>query len=100
MIPEAFVETEEERFVFADWPPERSAELVLLERLGFGGEEVGGVENVVAKKLPDGAMQLVGSGARDDVGGRAEAISEFGVGVVSQNSKFGDGINRRLENET
>ena len=80
---------EEEGLVFADRPAERSAELILLERLGGRSEVVGGIENVVAEKLPEGAVDLVGAGTGDDVGGRPETVAEFGVGVMGEDAEFG-----------
>ena len=45
-------------------------------------------------------MDLVGSGTGDDVGGRAETVAEFGVGVMGEDAEFGNRIDGRLENET
>jgi len=45
-------------------------------------------------------VESVGTGTGDDVGGRAQAVSELGVGVVGKNSELGDGVHGRLENET
>ncbi len=59
------------------------------------GSRCRGKNNFLASKtslrsnLPSGAVQLVGAGAGNDVGGRAGAAAEFGVGTVSEDAKFG-----------
>lgn len=98
-IAESLVKTKQEGLVFADWAAEGSAELILLEGFGAGSEKVGGVEDVVPEKLPQGPVNLIGAGARNNVGGGTKAVAEFGVGVMREDAEFGDGINGRFEDE-
>ena len=98
-VSEALVIGEEESLVLADRSAERPAELVLFQRFRSGGEIVGGVKNIVAQKFPERSVESVGTGASDDVGGRTQALSELGAGVMSKNLELGDGIHRRPENE-
>ena len=45
-------------------------------------------------------MKSVGARFGDDVGGRAEAIAKFGGGVMSEDSEFGDRVDRWLKDES
>src|SRR5215470_8584716 len=100
MVAEAFVETKEKSLVFADWPAERGAKLILLEGLCPSSEKVRCVEDVVSEKLPQGAVDLISARAGNDVGGRAKTSAEFSVGIVCKDAEFGDSIYGGLENET
>ena len=44
-------------------------------------------------------MKLVRARASDYVRRRAQGIPEFGIGIVSQNFEFCDGVERRLKNK-
>lgn len=45
-------------------------------------------------------MECIAAGLGNDVGRGAKAAAEFGVGVVSKNAEFRDGIHWRFENES
>src|SRR5215471_12165264 len=99
MVAEAFVISEKEGSVLDDGPAEPSSELMLLQRFGAFGEVVGGVEGVIAQKLPQRSVKFVGAGARDDVGRRTQGIAKLWVGIVGQNLEFGNCVKGRFEDE-
>src|SRR4029079_7588895 len=64
-----FVSEVKERLVAFDWTTDRAAELIVSERglrVGLDIEEVASVECVVAEKLEDRAVKIVGAGLGDD----------------------------------
>ena len=86
------VGTEEEETIFQDRSADRAAELILLHRrtrvaLGLQ-KDVVGVENIVAEKLPDGAVKLIGAGFRDDF--------NVGAGIASKASVVHGGLDFEL----
>src|SRR5207249_1983690 len=94
-LSQPFVPAESPDLVLADGPPRRNPKLVLTERRAVGGEEVAGVEHVVAQELPGVSVQLIGSAARGDrnVCPWSTAISP--VGDVTLDIEFLDGVRRR-----
>ncbi len=71
MLACALIAAEEEELVGDDLAAEGSAELIALDGVLGGGEEVGGVDDVVADEVEDGAVPLVGAGVGDGVDERA-----------------------------
>ena len=65
----ALVTAEEEQPVFQQRSAERAAELVALQRVALGREEVPGVEPVVPHELEHVAVEAIRSRLRDDVDG-------------------------------
>ena len=95
---EAFVVSEKEQFVLDDGPAQRKAELVLLVGLLTEDVEViAGVHFLVAQKLPQVAVDLVGAGLDDGIHDGAVAAAEFGAVGIGLDFEFGDGIHRRLD---
>jgi hypothetical protein len=92
-LPDAavFVGEEEEQFVALDGAAEGAAEVVVAV-FAAGGEEVAGVEFIVAEEFEEGAVKVVGAGFGDDVDlGAAVAAVVGGVGVAFD-ADFGDGV--------
>src|SRR5207248_9153753 len=56
-VAEALIESEKECLISADRAAKRGPKLILLQGFGFRGEEVRGIESVVAQKLPDSAVK-------------------------------------------
>ena len=85
-LARALVIGEEEGLVVDDRAAGRAAELVLVERrarqAGRIGEEVVGVEIVVAQKLEDRAVKLIGAALDGGVDHRAGGVAELGGEVV------------------
>ena len=73
--------------------------MILLQGLRARGKIIGGVESVVPQKFPQRSVDSVCTRAGNDIGRRAQTIPEFGVGVVSEDVEFGDGVHGRSENE-
>src|SRR6185369_3112411 len=71
VLPRALVAAEEEELVGDDLSTQGSAELVALDGVLCRGEEVCGVDDIVADEVEDGSVPLVGSGVGDDVDKRA-----------------------------
>ena len=44
-------------------------------------------------------MKFIRTRASDDVRRRTQGVTEFGIGIVGQNFKFCNGIERRLKNK-
>ena len=103
----AFVIEEEKRFVLAivdarygHRAANRAAKLVLAE-FAFGDaagvlKEVGRVKLVIADELPQGAMNLVGTGLDRGIEHRPARASELGAEVARLNLELLDGIDWRL----
>src|SRR5439155_5326225 len=103
----AFVIEEEKRFVLAivdarygHRAADRAAKLVLAE-FAFGDaagvlKEVGRVKLVIADELPQGAMNLVGTGLDRGIEHRPARASELGAEVARLNLELLDGIDWRL----
>ena len=98
-IAETLVEPEKKCLVFDDRATESSAELVLLQRLHILGEIVARIDGVIAQELPQGAMKVVGAGARNNIGRGTQRAAKFCVGAVRQNAKFADRVHRRFEHK-
>ena len=96
MLAHPFVVGEDEELVFDDGRAEAIAELVALERLGFGREEVAGVEGVVAEEFVDAAVDLVGAGLGGDVDD-AGGVAEFGLEEIALDLEFLDGVEGRVD---
>jgi len=79
-IAEAFVIAEEEIFVTLDGATESAAELIALERFDALRKKTFCVERIIAEKFPKGTVKRIRTGARDDIGG--------GAGAVTENSAF------------
>src|SRR5215472_16525984 len=60
-VAKSLVVSKEESLILDDGSAERSAELVLLERLGLSGEVIRRVERVVAEEFPQSAVIVVGA---------------------------------------
>src|SRR5439155_9330568 len=99
-VAEALVESEEEGLIFTQRGPDASPKLVLLQRFRLRIRKAGCIQGIIAKKLPQRAVKVVRSRPRDDVRGRAQIVSEFGTGVVRQDSELLDRVNRRLQDES
>jgi hypothetical protein len=85
----AFVATEEEGSILAtvdmgdgERAAEGATELVALEGLSLDGEEVAGVERVIADEFEEIAVELIGAGLGGGVEEAAAAIEFGGVGVL------------------
>jgi hypothetical protein len=76
-VAQSFVVAKEKSAIFPDGCAESAAELVAVERLHAIGEKAFGVHGIVAQEVPCGAVEIVGAGARDDVGGAAGAVAEL-----------------------
>ena len=98
-VPETLEIGEEESLVLANRTAKRGAKLVLFQGLRPGGEIVCGVKSIVAQKFPKRSVEPVRAGTGNDVGGRAQTLSELRAGIVRKNSELGDGIHGRLENK-
>ncbi len=95
---QAFVVSEKEHLVLDDGPAERKAELVLLVRLLTEDvESIDGVEFLVAQKLPQIAVDLVGARLDDGVHDGAVAAAEFRAVGIGFDLELGDGIHRWLD---
>jgi hypothetical protein len=77
-------------------PNDGSAKLVLLKRNLYWDEIVGGIENIVAEKFPDIAMQLVASRLGDYVYDPAQDLSELCFVIVGLQLELLDVVERRL----
>ena len=94
-MPEAFLVIEKEHPISFNWPAQRAAKLVSLERRGADRliEKVPGIQLVIAQKLKDRAMQLVGARLRDHADLRAGALAVFGRISIADHIEFPDGVN-------
>ena len=79
-MAEAFpiLSPKEEELVFLDGSTDVIAEVVVAELVLGDGEKVAGVELVIAEILEDGAVEMVGAVAGDDVEGDSGSASPFG----------------------
>src|SRR5262249_10861300 len=71
----ALVRPEVEQLVFLDRSANAAPELIALERILHGSEELAGVQLSIAEKVKQAAMDLVGAGSRDDVDDAAARIA-------------------------
>src|ERR1700743_2667083 len=82
-----------------NWAADRAAKLVLLEhgaRLAvFFHEEIVRVERVVAKKLPELAVECVRAGFADEIDVAAGAATVAGVVHSGLHFEFGDRVGIR-----
>ena len=62
-------------------------------------EKIRGIELIVAEKLPDGAVQLVGAGFDSGIENRCPGAAEFGTEARGLNFEFLDSIDGRKNNE-
>ena len=99
-VAEAFVESEEESLPSTQRTADASAKLVLLQGFNLRVRKAGCIKGIITQELPKRAVQRIRSGTRDDVGGRAQIMSEFGVGNMGQDSELFDRINRRLQDKS
>jgi hypothetical protein len=83
---------EEEGLIFLDRAANHAAKDVLNEDAALRSIVVARIESSIAKKLEDITMELVGSGLCDDVDLTAAEVTVFGIEVVRDNTKLGDGI--------
>ena len=97
-MAEAFIVKVKEGPVAEDGATDAGSILVLAQfRLGAGAlEEVAAIEDVVAEVLVDGAVELVGSGFRDDVDDATSGTPSFWSIAVGLNSDFLDAFHVRL----
>ena len=86
---------EKENLVLSDRAAERAAELVLIERAARGRKIVARIEIGVAEEFENVAVKCIGAGFRDHVDLSAAEFAVFGVEVVGENPKLGDGIEVR-----
>ena len=93
----AFIGAEDEGFVFFDGAAESGAKLILLVIGNDGIEEAFGVEDFIAEEFVEVAVNLIGSGFGDDVDDRARVAAVFRVEGIGEDTKFVDGIGRRLD---
>ena len=94
VLPQPLVVAEEERLVPEDRTAERAAELVRVEgRLG-GGEEVPGVERLVAVVLEHRAAELVGARADAQVHDGPAEHAELRRRIVGLHLEFLDRFER------
>ena len=91
VLAEAFVVGEEEGFVLLTGAAERRRRTDCAEsRERSAVEEVAGIEGVIAQEFVDRAVQLIGSGLRDDENLCAGAFAIFGAVGIGEHVEFAD----------
>src|SRR5208283_2994876 len=84
--------SEEENRVLTNWPAERAAELVSIERSACWRKIISRVEVPVADKIENVAVKCVGAGFRDNVNLPPAEFAVLGIEIVGENPELGDGI--------
>ena len=84
----ALVRAEEEELVFDDRPADSAAELVALQRVLFGREEVARVQGAVAQELERAAVQFVRARLGHHVDDAATRVSVLRAEVARLQAEF------------
>ena len=102
-MPETLIITEEEDLVLYDGAADGTSELVPAQLSLFYSvaifKPVRGVKDIVAKKFPGRAMNLVGAGLDRGVENGARGTAQLGTEVRSLDLKFRDRVGRRKDNK-
>src|SRR4026208_259956 len=98
-IAEAFVISKEECLVLLQGPAHRGSELVLLQGFNILREKVSSIEDIVAEKLIDTAMNRVASRLHDQVGIGAETFAKLSRCPTGDDPKLSNGVDGRLESK-
>ena len=77
-----------------DRPAEREPEMVLLERRGFRGEEIGGVHHVVPHEVVEVPVELLAAALDDDIPDASAVATRLCVEVARQELDLCDGLRR------
>ena len=88
----ALVSAEKEELVAYDAAADHAAELIALQRVACGSEEVARVEVAVAEEFEKVAVEGVGTGFGNDVDGTAGVQAVLGWEAVGHDVEFFDGI--------
>src|SRR5262249_53703473 len=84
----SLIATKEKQLVFDHWPSERATELVSLDQVVAGGEEISGVQRAISEEVEGAAVELIRARFRDHIHDGASGVAVLGAESVGLHAEF------------